>query len=191
MRSRIAPCLMLLAGILWGGPALSADTYRLEPKHSSVTFFYPHFGLTRPSGKIAGATGELVLDSDNPAASHITASLPMAALTTGLPDFDADLKGPDYFDIARFPAATFTSTRVEVTGENTANVTGDLTVHGVTQSVTLAVTFNRKAFNPALFKTGVGFTATARVSRKAFGLDKLSIVIGDEIDLVIEAEAYP
>lgn len=183
----ILPALLLVIA----GPAMAADTYKLEPTHSSATFYYPHFGMSHPSGKIIGATGTLVLDTDQPANSTVTASLPMVALTTGLPDFDKDLKGPDYFDADKFPAATFASTKVEVTGENTANVTGDLTVHGVTQSVVLSVTFNKKAFNPALFKTGVGFSATAHISRKAFGLSKLEPFVGDDIDLVIEAEAYP
>ncbi len=172
-------------------PAVAADSYKFEAKHSSATFYYPHFGLSHPSGKIVGASGTLVLDTDAPANSTVEASLPMAAMTTGLPDFDTDLKGPDYFDVAQFPTATFKSTLVEVTGENTANVTGDLTVHGVTKSVVLAVTFNKKAFNPALFKTGVGFSATAKLSRKDFGLSKLEPFVGDEVDLVIEAEAYP
>lgn len=183
----ILPILLLVIA----GPATAADTYKLEPTHSSATFYYPHFGMSHPSGKIIGATGTVVLDSDQPTNSTVTASLPISALTTGLPDFDKDLKGPDYFDADQFPTATFTSTKVEVTGENTANVSGDLTVHGVTQSVVLSVTFNKKAFNPALFKTGVGFSATAHVSRKAFGLSKLEPFVGDDIDLVIEAEAYP
>lgn len=184
-----AICGMAASGL--ASPAIAADSYKLEAKHSSATFYYPHFGLSHPSGKIVGATGTLVLDSEAPANSSVEATLPLANLTTGLADFDTELKGPDYFDAAQFPTATFKSTKVEVTGETTANVTGDLNVHGVTKSVVLAVTFNKKAFNPALFKTGVGFTATAKLSRKDFGLSKLEPFVGDDIDLVIEAEAYP
>lgn len=172
-------------------PAFAADTYKLEPTHSSVTIYYPHFGMTRPSIKVVGATGTLVLDSDAPANDTVEVTLDMNALTSGLPDFDKDLKGPDYFDTAQFPAATFKSTKVEPTSATTANVTGDLTVHGVTKSVVLSVTFNKKAFNPALFKTGVGFSATATLSRKDFGLGKLEPFVGDQIDLAIDAEAYP
>ncbi len=184
-----------LTGLILGlgvaaGPAIAADSYALEPTHSSVIFYYPHFGMSHPSGKIIGATGALVLDTDTPANSSVTVTLPISALTTGLPDFDKDLKGPDYFDVAQFPTATFQSTKVEPTGAMTANVTGDLTVHGITKSVILAVTFNKKAFNPALFKTGYGFSATAKVSRKDFGLTKLEPFVGDDIDLDIEAEAY-
>jgi len=114
----------------------------------------------------------------------------MKTLTTALLDFDTLLKGDKYFDIAQFPTATFKSTQVDMTGENTANVTGDLTIHGATRSEVLAVTFNKKAFNPAVFKTGYGFSATAHLSRKAFGLGNYEPIVGDDIDLIIDAEAY-
>lgn len=175
-------------------PALAAETLTFEPDHTSVVFQYPHFGMSHPSGKIMGANGTLVLDKDDPAKSTVDITLDMKTLTTALPDFDTLLKSEKYFDIAQFPTATFKSTKVELTGENTAprtaNVTGDLTIHGITQSAVLAVTFNKKAFNPALFKTGYGFSATAHLSRKAFGLGNLEPIVGDDIDLIIDAEVY-
>ncbi|CAL4866488.1 Protein YceI [Asticcacaulis sp. MM231] len=170
-------------------PAL-ADSLTFEPTHTSVVFQYAHFGLSHPSGKIMGATGTLILDDKDLSRSTVDITLDMRTLTTALPDFDALLKGADYFDIARFPTATFKSTKVELTGETTANVSGDLTIHGVSRSEVLAVTFNKKAFNPALFKTGYGFSATAHLSRKAFGLGHFEPIVGDEIDLIIDAEAY-
>ncbi|CAM3349959.1 YceI family protein [Asticcacaulis taihuensis] len=171
-------------------PAFAADTLTFEPDHTSVVFQYPHFGMSHPSGKIMGATGTLVLDKDDPANSTVDITLDMKTLTTALPDFDTLLKSEKYFDIAQFPTATFKSTNVELTGENTANITGDLTIHGITQNAVLAVTFNKKAFNPALFKTGYGFSATAHLSRKAFGLGNLEPIVGDDIDLIIDAEVY-
>ncbi|MFT4074442.1 MAG: YceI family protein [Asticcacaulis sp.] len=171
-------------------PAMAAETLSFEPTHTSVIFQYEHFGLSHPSGKIMGASGTLVLDRDDPAKSTVDITLDLKTLTTALPDFDALLKGEKYFDVAQYPTATFKSTKVEPTGENTANVTGDLTIHGVTQSEVLAVTFNKKAFNPAVFKTGYGFSATAHLSRKAFGLGNYEPIVGDDIDLIIDAEVY-
>jgi polyisoprenoid-binding protein YceI len=162
----------------------------IEAKHSSVIFFYPHFGLSHPSAKIMGATGQIVFDRDHPQQSSVDVTLDVSTLVTGLPDFDQMLKGQDYFDAERFPTARFISRSIEVTGEDTANITGDMTVHGITQSVVLATKFNKRAFNPALFKTGVGFSATATLSRKAFGLSKLEPFVGDDINLQIEVEAY-
>ena len=178
----------------------AADSYRFEPDHTSVTFTYPHFGLSHPSGKIMGAAGMLTLDWDNPANSTVDVTLDMTTLTTAMPVFDKMLKGDGFFDVEQFPQATFKSTTVELlpADPNAANddgrqakVTGDMTIHGVTQSVEMDVTFNKKAFNPALFKTGVGFSATAHLSRKAFGLSGYEPFVGDDIDIDIEAEAYP
>ncbi|MBW8881619.1 MAG: YceI family protein [Asticcacaulis sp.] len=195
---------LVLAALLAGFalPA-AAETYKIEARHSSAQFTYEHFGLSHPNGKIMGATGTVVMDWDHPENSTLDATLDMTTLTTALPEFDGLLKGDKYFDVAQFPTATFKSTAIKVTGDppapdaaptdapRTAEVTGDLTVHGVTQSVVLDVTYNKKAFNPALFKTGIGFTATTHLSRKAFGLGGLEPFVGDDIELVIEAEAYP
>jgi len=183
-------CLAFAVGLV-AAPALAADALKFEPSHTYVLFRYSHFGMSQPSGKIMGATGTLVLDPDNPARDAVDIALDMNTLTTGLPDFDTQLKGKDYFDVAQFPQATFKSTKVETTGDNSANVTGDLTIHGVTKSVVLAVTFTRKAFNPAIFKTGYGFTATAHIGRGDFGVSKYEPFIGDDIQLEIGAEAYP
>ncbi|HTM80856.1 YceI family protein [Asticcacaulis sp.] len=181
-----AICIAL--GLMAG--SAQADTLTFEPDHTSVIFQYPHFGLSHPSGKIMGATGTLTLDHDDLTKSAVDITLDMTTLTTALPAFDALLKSEKYFAVAQFPTATFKSAQVELTGENTANITGDLTIHGVTQSEVLAVTFNKKAFNPAVFKTGYGFSATAHLSRRAFGLGNLEPIVGDDIDLIIDAEAY-
>ncbi len=182
-------------------PAIAADTYKFEPDHTSAIFTYEHFGLSHPSGKIMGAKGTLVLD-DDATKDVVDVSLDMNTLTTALPDFDAMLKGKDYFDVAQFPTATFKSTSVVLTtapatdngtaadSPQTADVTGDMTIHGITKSVVLHVTFNKKAFNPALFKTGYGFTATTHLQRSDFDLKKYEPFVGDDIDLVIEAEAF-
>lgn len=172
-------------------PVYAADTLKFEPDHTYAVFSYSHFGMSRPSGKIMGASGTLVLDHDDPTKDTVDIALDVNTLSTGLPDFDTQLKGKDYFDAAQFPQATFKSTKVEMTGDSTANVTGDLTIHGVTRSVVLVVTFNKKAFNPAIFKTGYGFSATAKIGRGDFGVSKYEPFIGDDIELDIAAEAYP
>ena len=176
---------------LTAAPVFAAETLKFEPDHTYAQFSYSHFGMSRPSGKIMGATGTLVLDADDPTKDAVDIALDMNTLSTGLPDFDTQLKGKDYFDVATFPQATFKSTKVEVTGDTTANVTGDLTIHGMTKSIVLAVTFTKKAFNPAIFKTGYGFMATTHIGRGDFGVSKYEPFIGDDIDLDIAAEAYP
>lgn len=189
--------LSLLAALI-ALNAQAADTLKFERDHTSVIFQYPHFGLSHPSGKIMGVTGTLTLDQDDLSKSAVDATLDLTTLTTALPAFDTLLKSDQYFNVAQWPAATFKSTKVELIPDATdpaappksANVTGDLTLHGVTKSVVLLVTFNKKAFNPAIFKTGYGFSATAHLSRKDFGLGNYEPIVGDDIDLIIDAEAF-
>ena len=185
-----------LAFGLLAAPTFAAETLTFEPDHTSVVFQYPHFGMSHPSGKIMGATGTLVLDKDDPAKSTVDITLDVKTLTTALPDFDTLLKGEKYFDIAHFPTATFKSTKVELTGENTANVTGDLTLHGVTHPVTLAVTFNGgypglAGYDP---NARIGFSAKGTLKRSQFGMGYgipapgTTMGVEDEVDFTIETE---
>ncbi|MGZ3305240.1 MAG: YceI family protein [Asticcacaulis sp.] len=171
-------------------PAFAADTYKLEPGHTSVTFQYTHFGYSHPTGKFMNAVGSVTLDDKTPANSSVEVSFDIAGVNTGVPALDTHLKSPDFFDAAKYPTATFKSTKVEVTGADTAKVTGDLTIHGVTKPVTLDVKLNKEAVNPMMQKKGAGFTATGSINRSDFGIGKYVPAVSDKIDLYIEAEAY-
>jgi polyisoprenoid-binding protein YceI len=169
-------------------PAFAADTYTLEPTHTSVTFQYTHFGFSHPTGKFMNAVGEVTLDDATPANSSVEVSFAIAGVNTGVPALDEHLKSADFFDAAQFPTATFKSTRVEPTGATTARVTGDLTIHGVTKPVTLDVTLNQKGPN-MMKKITAGFTARGTINRSDFGIGKYVPAVSDQIDLYIEAEA--
>lgn len=175
---------------LFSVPAFAADTYTLEPTHTSVTFQYTHFGYSHPTGKFMDAKGTVTLDEAAPAKSSVEVSFGIDGINTGVPALDEHLKSPDFFDAAKFPTATFKSTKVEPTGPDTAKVTGDLTIHGVTKPVTLNVKLNKEAVNPMSNKKGVGFTATGTINRSDFGMGKYVPAVSDQIDLYIEAEAY-
>ncbi len=170
-------------------PAL-ADTYTLDPNHTAVTFQYAHFGYSHPTGKFMDAVGSLVLDEATPANSSVQVSFAISGINTGVAALDNDLKGPDFFDAATYPTATFNSTKIDQTGPTTADVTGNLTIHGVTKSVILKVTLNKDAVNPMMNKRGLGFAATASIHRSDFGMAKYVPMVSDEIDLSIETEAY-
>lgn len=169
-------------------PAFAADTYTLEPTHTSVTFQYTHFGFSHPTGKFMNAVGEVTLDDATPANSSVEVSFAIDGVNTGVPALDEHLKSADFFDAAQFPTATFKSTRVEPTGAATARVTGDLTIHGVTKPVTLDVTLNQKGPN-MMKKITAGFTARGTINRSDFGIGKYVPAVSDQIDLYIEAEA--
>eukprot|EP01042_Synura_sphagnicola_P035024 gene35024-44884_t len=175
--------------LLGAAPSFAADVYKLEPTHTSVTFQYTHFGFSHPTGKFMNAVGSVSLDEKTPANSSVEVSFAIDGLNTGVAALDTHLKSPDFFDAAKFPTATFKSTKVEVTGADTAKVTGDLTIHGVTKPVTLNVKLNQKAIHPMMKKVDAGFTATGTIKRSDFGMGAYVPAVSDQIDLYIEAEA--
>jgi len=170
-------------------PAFAADTYKLEPTHTSVTFQWTHFGFSHPSGKFMNADGSVTLDQANPANSSVNVSFAIAGVATGVPALDKEFQEAAWFDAAKYPTATFKSTKVAVTGKTTADVTGDLTIHGVTKPVTLHVTLNQ--VGQEMGKATAGFTATGAINRSDFGIGAYVPAVSDKIDLYIEAEAHP
>ncbi len=183
-----AAALALTLG--FAAPSFAADTYKLEPTHTSVTFQWTHFGFSHPSGKFMNAVGSVTLDQAAPAKSSVEVSFAIAGVNTGVPLLDKEFQEAGWFDAAKYPNATFKSTKVEVTGKDTAKVTGDLTIHGVTKPITLDVKLNQTG--PEMGKPTVGFTATGTLNRSDFGLGQyVSAGVSDKIDLAIEAEAHP
>lgn len=182
----------LLAAALFAGsltPAFAApETYALEATHTEVVFSWTHFGFSKPTAKFMNAVGTLVLDEAAPAASSVEVSFAIDGLNTGVAALDGHLKSKDFFDAATYPTATFKSTKVDVTGKDTANVTGNLTIHGVTKPVTLAVKLNKIGANMKGVKTA-GFSATGQIKRSDFGMGAYVPAVSDEITLVITAEA--
>ncbi|WKL58068.1 YceI family protein [Asticcacaulis sp. ZE23SCel15] len=182
----------LVAAALLGAsfsPALAApETYAIEPTHTEVLFSWSHFGFSKPTGKFMNAVGTLVLDEAAPANSSVEVSFAIDGLNTGVAKLDEHLKKPDFFDAAKFPTATFKSTKVAVTGADTAKVTGDLTIHGVTKPVTLDVKLNKIGENMMKKKTA-GFSATGDIKRSDFGIGAYVPAVSDEITLSITAEA--
>ncbi len=170
-------------------PTLAADTYTLDPNHTYVLWHISHFGYSYPSGKWM-AQGTLILDEANPQNSKVNVTIDINNLTTGIKDLDEHLKSPLFFDVKQYPTATFVSDKVVVTGKNTAQVHGTLTLHGVTKPITLNVTFNKAGISPITNKKTVGFSATTDLMRSDYGITTLLPGISDDVKIDIEAEAY-
>ena len=169
-------------------PAIAADTYTLDPTHTSVVWSLNHFGFSNPWGKFAMITGTLSLDEKNPTVSSVNATIPLDNFLTGIPKLDEHLAGDQFFDTKTYPTATFASTKVTQTGKQTAKVEGNLTLHGVTKPVTLNVTLNKIGEN-MMHKKTAGFSATATLKRSDFGMTTYLPMLGDEVKLYIESEA--
>jgi polyisoprenoid-binding protein YceI len=188
LKSVLSASAFAFALLSVSAPVFAAETYKLEPTHTSVTFQYTHFGFSHPTGKFMNAVGTVTLDEATPANSSVEVSFAIDGVNTGVPALDAHLKGADFFDAAKFPTATFKSTKVEPTSATTAKVTGDLTIHGITKPVTLDVTLNQKGPN-MMKKLTAGFTAKGTINRSDFGISTYVPAVSDQIDLYIEAEA--
>ena len=169
-------------------PVLAADTYKLDPMHTSIVFHVNHFGFSNPSGKFMNVDGTLILDQQNPAASKVNVTIPIAMIDTDIPKLDEHLKSKEFFDAATYPTATFVSTKVDVTGKDTAIVHGTLTLHGVSKPVDLNVQLNKIGEN-FMKQPTAGFSASATIKRSDFGITTYLPALGDDVRLDIQSEA--
>ena len=166
---------------------VTGGTYAVEPTHTQIVFAYDHMGFTNNMGVIAQPTGTLTLDKANPAASKVSIEVPIANLTTGIPALNEHLAKPEFFDVAKFPKATFVSTGVKTDGPTGATITGNLTIKGITKPVTLDAEFYGAGANPMNKKENIGFVATGTIKRSDFGMGMAVPVVGDAVELKIIA----
>lgn len=159
--------------------------YKVEPSHTQVQFSVRHLGFTDFSGVFSGVSGSLNLDPAHLNTSKLSVSIPVSSVLTTSSKLDEELKGAQWFDTARFPSATFTSTSIEKTGADTADVHGDLTLHGVTRPVVLKARFIGAGVNPLDKAYTVGLEATATIKRSEFGVKTYVPLVGDDVRLTI------
>ena len=182
--------LLVAALFAFAGSAFAAPvSYKIDPSHTNVLASWNHFGFSNPSVNFGEANGTIVYDADKVSASSVQVSLPLTGLSALAADFYDHLTGDKWFDAAKFPAATFKSTKVEAAGEGKLKVTGDLTVKGVTKPVVLNVTLNKAGEQPMAKRAAIGFDATATVKRSDFGLGAYVPNVSDEVELRITTEA--
>ena len=128
-----------------------------------------------------------MLDPKKPAADQIKVSIPVGSVSTTNAKLDGELKSPMFLDATTYPSITFVSTSVKKTGATTADVTGDLTLHGVTKPVTLKAKFNAGGANPMSKKYTVGFDAQGKINRSDFGVKAFVPMVSDQVDITISA----
>ena len=162
---------------------VQAGSFAVDPNHSQVGFTLSHMGFSNFTGRLSNVTGTLTLAGGDHAASKLSVTIPASSISTPVDKLNEELKSADWFDAAKFPAITFTSTKVTSTGPTSATITGDLTLHGVTKPITLTAHFVGAGTNPLSKKYTVGFDATGTVKRSEFGVTKYVPLIGDEVEL--------
>lgn len=184
-----APLLAQQAGIP-GAPVaarVSAGTYAVDPAHTQVRWRINHLGFSQFDGFFADPTGTLVIDPRRLETAQLRITLPIDRVVSTSAALDRHLKTKDFFDATKYPTATFVSTRVKPEGQR-ALITGNLTLHGVTRPVVLEARFIGAGNNPRGSKAlNIGFEATTRISRSAFGMTYGVPALGDVVDLSINA----
>ena len=171
--------------------AFGADTYKVDPAHSSIMFSVRHLGINNVKGIFTNYTGSLVLDGKN--IKEATGTIQTGSIDTGVPQRDNHLRSADFFDATKFPTITFKTKRVEQSGDQSILIS-DFTMRGVTKEVRLPVTIS----GPIKDQTGatrIGLEAKAKLNRKDYGiafsqaLETGIAMVGEEVNIEIDAEA--
>jgi polyisoprenoid-binding protein YceI len=173
---------------------MTLSTWKIDPSHSAIAFSVRHMVVSKTRGRFTRWNGELQFDPANPAASSVAVNIEPASLDTADADRDAHLRSPDFFDVEKFPTASFRSTKVEDQGGDRYRITGDLTLRGVTRPVVLEVTYEGSGKDPWGGERA-GFNATTTIDRRHFGLEwnkaleTGGLLVGEKVDLTLEIEA--
>lgn len=190
MKSLIRLLAIAAASGLASAASAAVETYTIDPVHSAVGFSIRHF-VSRVPGRFTQFSGTITVDRDNLENSSVEASIDAGSLYTFNDHRDADVKSPNYLDAAKFATMTFKSTSWKKTGDGTFDVTGNLTIKGVTKEVVLKVTL--LGFGPGMRGAQLsGWEAATTVSRTAFGVNGPPMIgkaLGDEVAITISVEA--
>lgn len=189
MKRLLAVALALAAPVA----ALAQSSWILEPTHTHASFTIRHLVISNVRGEFGKTTGTVKLDDKDVTRSVVEAEIETGTIDTRVPDRDAHLRSPDFFDAAKYPKITFKSTKVEQAGEGKLKVTGNLTIKDVTKPVVLDVTGPTKEIKDPWGNTRRGIAAATKINRRDFGLTwgkvvEAGPVVGDEVAIEIEAE---
>jgi len=190
--SRLVTALAI-GSLVAAGQALAApETFQFDKNHTLVGFRIRHF-VSKVEGRFKDFEGAITLDRQNPSASKVELTIQTASVDTAVENRDKDLRSPNFFDVEKFPTITFKSTRIEAKGADTYEVTGDLTMKGVTKPVTLTV--KSGGFIKLKGAEKAGFDVTGKLDRTQFGvtwnraLEGGGTMLSDDVDINIQVEA--
>ena len=175
-------------------PQITTSTWNIDPVHSVAEFKVKHMMISNVKGQFTGISGVLTLDETEVANSRVEARIDASSINTRDAQRDAHLKSADFFDVEKFPALTFRSTRVKRAGDDELAVAGDLTIHGVTREVVFKVEGPGAPAKDPWGNTRLGLSATTKIKRSDFGLtwnaalETGGILVGDEITITLDVQ---
>ena len=184
---KISVAAALLAG--FAGAALAAPvTYTVDGAHTFPRFSYTHFGYSTQLSSFSKTSGKVVFDVEAKSGS-VDIEIDMTSVNTGSTDFNGHIQGEDFLDTAKFPKATFKSTKVVFEGDKPKSIEGQLTIKGVTKPVTLSVTGFEAKPHPMAKKPALGANAFTNIKRSEFNAAKYVPYVADEVRIDISIEA--
>jgi len=188
---RFSVLSLSLMALLAAAPAKAEPVkYDFDKSHTQILFFTDHGGFSKQEGEFREFDGSFTFNKEDPANSAVDVTIKTGSIDMDSDKWDAHMKNEDFFNVEKFPTMTFKSTEVKVTGDNTADVTGDLTLLGVTKPVVLHVTHNKSGEN--MRGTYVsGFSAVASIDRTQWGMTYGVPMMNPNIDIRIETEGSP
>jgi polyisoprenoid-binding protein YceI len=190
MISRTKYALFASAILLAGAAHAEPKAYTFDAGHSQVVFSYQHLGFSTTSGMFSGISGTINFDEAKPDTSTVSVEFPISSLQTGDPGRNKHFQSADFFGgEGKAPNVSFKSTAIKVTGEKTAQITGELTLNGVTKPVVLDTVLNQKGQHPMENKPWIGFNATTTVKRTDFKLGMFAPAVSDDVVVQISVEA--
>ena len=164
------------------------ETWQIDPNHTAAQFSVRHMGISTVRGAFTKVSGSAQFDPSNPSKTSVEATIDAASVDTRVSMRDDDLRSANYFDVAKYPAITFKSKSVEPAGEGKLKVIGDLTIHGVTKEVALAVDGPSAPVTDPKGNAHVGASASTTINRKDFGVGGASSMVGEDIAITIDVE---
>lgn len=172
-------------------PVVMAESgvYEIDPDHTIVTASWSHFGFSNPSAVFDNVSGTIKFNENLPEKSSVMVTIPISDVTTFVAKLNQEFLGSDYFNVDKFPSATFKSERVEDKGDHNYEIYGSLTIKGITKPMTLSAKLNKMGKHPMTERDAVGFEARGELKRSDFGLDKYVPNVSDEVEIHITTEA--
>src|SRR5215472_13788647 len=172
----------------------TTTTWKLDPAHSHAEFKVKHMMISNVKGSFSSLSGTLTEHATDATLSSVEATIDIGTISTGDAQRDTHLKSADFFDVEKYPTMTFTSTQVKPNGDGGYDVTGDLTMHGVTRQQTFAVEGPTPPTKDPWGNTRIGLSATAKINRKDYGLnwnaalEAGGVLVGDEVTITLDVQ---
>jgi len=187
---RVVVAVLAVTPVVWS----QAGSWRIDPLHSAAHFSVRHMMISTVRGDFAGVNGSVLYDATAPEKSSVQATIDCATLNTGVAKRDAQMKGPEFFDVKKYPVMKFKSTHVERNGPDKLKITGDLTINAITHPVVLDVEGPSAPVKDPRGNEKVGLNASTKISRKTYNItwneimESGGVAVGDEVTINLDIE---